>query len=335
MKTLQLILIFSLVAFAFQAVGQSDEERIFEPIVAYQKGKDGLIVLSPDSSIALQYGWQGYTLYLPSKHPPKGMMVLFTGKPPEVAIPEDGLVQPLLSRQLALMFVDTGNRVDFYFEDETLKLVDSLIGQVLVKYNIPSDALLFAGLSLAGTRAMKYAIYCMQGKSKFAIQPAAIALCDAPLDFERFWWAMQRALTNNFHPNASGEAKWVSYYMSQQLGGTFEEQPQAYRDYSPFCYSQPNSGNAIWFKNIPIRAYHEPDINWWIDNRRKDYYSINSIDQAALINKLKLMGNEQAELVSTHRQRAGLVDGASPHSWSIIDNEELVEWFVGILKSRK
>ena len=36
---------------------------------------------------------------------------------------------------------------------------------------------------------------------------------------------------------------------------------------------------------MAVRLYTEPDVNWWIDNRRKDYYDLNSIDDAALINQ--------------------------------------------------
>ena len=37
-------------------------------------------------------------------------------------------------------------------------------------------------------------------------------------------------------------------------------------------------------------------MDWWIENRRKSYYDMNSIDLAALINQLRVLGNESAEL---------------------------------------
>jgi hypothetical protein len=68
---------------------------------------------------------------------------------------------------------------------------------------------------------------------------------------------------------------------------------ESYISYSPFVYSDKDRGKIDLFKSTPIRMYHEPDIEWWIENRGKDYKK-----------------------------------GSSPHTWTIVDNEELVEWFL-------
>jgi hypothetical protein len=54
---------------------------------------------------------------------------------------------------------------------------------------------------------------------------------------------------------------------------------------------------------------------------------MNSLDLAGLVTELKVQENEAAELVTSHQLRAGFEDGASPHTWSIVDNAELVAWF--------
>jgi hypothetical protein len=84
-------------------------------------------------------------------------------------------------------------------------------------------------------------------------------------------------------------------------------------------------------KGIAIRAYTEPDVNWWIETRRKDYYSMNSIDLAALINELKIFGNENSELIITNN-KGYMPDGnRHPHSWSIVDEKEMVDWFLRLI----
>ena len=127
---------------------------------------------------------------------------------------------------------------------------------------------------------------------------------------ERFWEAEIRAIRDNFHQSAAGEGRWVTYLLEKNLGGTPLDSYQNYADYSPYTYSAPGGGNAELLKDIPIRAYHEPDVNWWIENRRKSYYSMNSIDMAGLIYDLKLLGNEQAELVTSYQQRADFDKGS-------------------------
>lgn len=59
---------------------------------------------------------------------------------------------------------------------------------------------------------------------------------------------------------------------------------------------------------------------------------MNSIDLAALVAALHLAGNDRAELVTTHRARKGYEDGASPHTWSIVDNAELLDWFLEVTR---
>lgn len=59
---------------------------------------------------------------------------------------------------------------------------------------------------------------------------------------------------------------------------------------------------------------------------------MNSLDQAALITQLLVLGNERAVLVTTHRRRQGYAEGSTPHTWSIVDNAELVEWFLGQIR---
>ncbi len=67
-------------------------------------------------------------------------------------------------------------------------------------------------------------------------------------------------------------------------------------------------------------------MNWWIDNRRKSYYAMNSLDQAGLINQLKILGNKDAELITSWQQRSGMSENSSPHTWSFIDNADLADW---------
>ena len=96
------------------------------------------------------------------------------------------------------------------------------------------------------------------------------------------------------------------------------------------CYSSEGKGNAQNFVDIAVRAYTEPDVKWWMAIRRKDYDSMNAVDFAAFINALNLMGNQQAELILT-TDKGYLPDGTRhPHSWSIVDNKELINWFVSL-----
>jgi len=293
---------------------------------------DGLLRIGPEENHAIALTDKGHTLILPADTIERvGVAVFFDGWRVTVALPEsadDSFDYQALSRGVAILRITTGNPLDYYFSDSVMADVATRMQAVLNKHQLAQHPLYFAGLSLGGTRAMKMAIFLKQHMVDFWAQPSAAVIVDAPLDMVRFWQAEQEAIRADFHEAAADEGRWASYLLEQNLRGTPSENPRAYLEYSPYVYPAPDGGNAGYLRDVPIRAYHEPDVEWWIANRRKSYYSMNSIDMAAMINELKLMGNEHAELMTTHAMRDGYADGSSPHTWSFVDNGELVGWFL-------
>ena len=118
----------------------------------------------------------------------------------------------------------------------------------------------------------------------------------------------------------------MSEYLASNLGGSPDSVPSAYTSYSPFTHDDVES-NTREFVDISIRAYTEPDVSWWMKNRGKDYYDMNSLDLAAFINHLNLMGNSDAELIVTSDKGYHPDGERHPHSWSIVDEKELIDWF--------
>jgi len=111
-------------------------------------------------------------------------------------------------------------------------------------------------------------------------------------------------------------------------GGTAQDARGRYVAYSPFTYSEPGGGNAVHLRDVPLRAYHEPDIDWWPEHRGKSYYDMNSMDLAALIAEVRASGSDSAWLVTSHGERAGYEAASSPHTWSFVDDVDLAKWFV-------
>ncbi|TFG52973.1 MAG: hypothetical protein E4H37_04515 [Gemmatimonadales bacterium] len=293
----------------------------------------GLLRIGPESDRAIELTDKGYTLILPAEGTTAGLAVFFDGWRVAVSegMPPAGTFDhEALSRGVGILRLTTGNPLDFYFDDATLRSVADRIQRVLTSHQLDRMPLYFAGLSLGGTRALKLTVFLKQHPGEFWIAPAAVAVVDAPLDMARLWRAEQRAIQRAFNPTAADEGRWVSYLLETNLGGTPDQQLDRYVQYSPFTYSAPGGrgGNAVFLRDVSIRAYHEPDVDWWIEQRRKDFYGMNSIDLAALINELKLQGNGRAELITTYRARDGVGEGSSPHTWSFVDNADLVEWFL-------
>jgi len=77
----------------------------------------------------------------------------------------------------------------------------------------------------------------------------------------------------------------------------------------------------------------KPDINWFTEIRSNDYYCINSFDSSAMVNWLRSLGNTKAELIITsgkdYRVRSKM---RYPHSWTIADGQDLINWLTEIRK---
>ncbi|UCE93309.1 MAG: hypothetical protein JSV73_10945 [Flavobacteriaceae bacterium] len=271
----------------------------------------------------------GYTLWLPDKNPIKGL-ILFTHARRDT-LQTNELIDAALKKNLAVMYATTSNRLDFFFDEARIREIRGYLNSVIENYSIPRKNLMYCGMSLEGTRALKLVIDDAINKHKNHLKPLAVAICDSPLDMVRFHNEMVKAVKLNFDPIASNEGKWVSSYLENNLGGTPKDNFEAYASYSPFCYALQSKETLNSFKGIAVRAYTEPDVNWWIENRRKDYYGMNSIDLAAFVNALKIHGHDQAELIITTDK--GFSDNGSrhPHNWSIVDEKELVQWFSNLL----
>lgn len=283
--------------------------------------KQGLLQLAPN--ISVPYEAAGYTLVLPADETAKGLIVFFNSDRDTI----NKIFHHTLPLDIAVAYVTTGNRFEFFFEEERMQQIESYLQEIISQHNIPKENLLFCGMSLAGTRALKQAIFARQGESRYRLAPRAVAACDSPIDFVRFWHSLERAKRLNISPIAVNEATWVTAYLEENLKGTPKDQESNYFNYSPYCFSNLETGNEQWLNDIALRAYTEPDVQWWMDNRGKSYYGMNALDAAALINALQISGNKEAQLLLTE-DRGYRPDGSRhPHSWSIVDEKELVEWF--------
>jgi hypothetical protein len=287
---------------------------------------EGKIYLTEDISIPKIA--PGYTLWLPEKESARGLVV-FTHPRPD-SLPDD-LIQYSLENKLAVLYACTENFLEFFFSTEKMQEIEGYLFEALTDHDIPKEHLLFCGMSLEGTRALKLAAFAKSTESKFHLAPAAIAICDAPLDMVRFHKSAQRAAALNFQPAAANEGTWVKAYLEKNLKGTPKENPSAYLNYSPYSYSQDSNDYLGYLRNIAIRAYTELDVQWWMETRRKSYYEMNAVDLAGLINELNIMGNNRATLITT-RDKGFRPDGSRhPHSWSIVDERALIDWFVEII----
>ncbi len=297
-------------------------------VINYEKESQGLIHLTDGVDIPKINA--GYTLWLPDSRTINGL-VIFTHARRDT-IKSDSFIDYALLNNLGVLYATTNNRVEFFFKEKKMREIEAYIYEALDEYDIPQEHLLYCGMSLEGTRALKLAIFGQNKKSNYNLKPKAIALCDSPLDMVRFHREMVKSVSTNFKPIATNEGRWVSGYLERNLSGTPQDNYSEYVEYSPYCYRANGGIYLDKFDEIAIRAYTEPDVDWWMETRRKDYYAMNAVDLASMINELVIQGHTRAELIIT--QDKGYYDDGRrhPHNWNIVDEKDLIDWFVDIIK---
>jgi hypothetical protein len=312
------------------ALGQTP--GVAQRVVERYEEVEGVLRIGVEPERRIPLTERGYSLLLPEDPATavRGVAVFIDPRRFQVSptqLEEGSFDAAALRHDVAVLHITTGNPLDFLFEEKEVRELSDRIGSVLARVGLEDAPVFVAGLSLGGTRALRLAQHLAANPEQARVRVSAAAVVDAPLDMARLWETEGRAATLGFHAGAADEGRWVTYLLETHLGGNPTTASARYAAYSPYSHGSADGGNAVHLRDLPIRAYHEPDVDWWIQHRRKSYYDMNSIDLAALINQLRILGNERAELVSSRAARAGYPE-ATPHTWSMVDNGELVEWFL-------
>ena len=226
-----------------------------------------------------------------------------------------------------------GAAVGLYAGETVLEEMDGLIADVLDKHKIQNGRVAIGGFSAGGIGAMRYAQFCIKGKRKRKTPVAAFAV-DSPLDYERWFLAAELELKRlALAGRDNAEDQSAVHYLRMEFGGSPTEAVAAYRRQSVVSTLVPDGGNARLLKDTPVRIYIEPDLKWRVENWNQDVYSSNMLDATALINVLKLLGNNNAELINTSGAGYRRDGSRNPHSWSIVDERGLAQWLTGYLKT--
>jgi len=219
-----------------------------------------------------------------------------------------------------------------YLRDDDLVTLRELIGEVVRELNTPVGSLVVGGISAGGTGAVRYSEYCISGHCEARSRPVAIFSVDAPLDFES-WWNREKLNLRRGNPKSyPEESQGILDALRSAMGGSPNQVRQVYRSRSPFLVSETDGGNARLLKNVPVRLYTEPDVGWTIENIGRDYYTMNAMDQGALILQLRGLGNTKAELITTTGKGFRPPRTRNPHSWTIVDEPNLADWIAGSLQ---
>ncbi|HTJ50233.1 MAG TPA: hypothetical protein VL443_12300, partial [Cyclobacteriaceae bacterium] len=108
--------------------------------------------------------------------------------------------------------------------------------------------------------------------------------------------------------------------------GTIYNNADRYKFLTPFYNEGQDAGNEKYLTSVAVRLYYDTDIEWQLKNRRNSFYDTKMPDGSELINRLLLMGNNNAEFIASKQPGLRSNGIRHPNSFSIVDEVECIQW---------
>ena len=227
------------------------------------------------------------------------------------------------ANDLLTVCIPTGFRL--WLDSSMITLLNTTLLDIIKTYKVKKDQFAFGGFSSGGTILLRYAELCKEKPAEYPVTPKAIFTGDSPVDIIGLYKSAKRELQKGFQGWWLGESQMIIDKLEENFGKP-EQNLTKYSRISPFYVGDTTVGNERFLRDVPYRTYHDVDIAWHLQNRKRSLYETNMLNASELVSRLQLLGNKRAEFVSSKLPGKRIDGSRHPHSWSIIDEIDLVQW---------
>ncbi|HYG37315.1 MAG TPA: hypothetical protein VD908_01795 [Cytophagales bacterium] len=255
----------------------------------------------------------------------RGVMVLLPGfgGVPENIFPETKLHNTAYVNGIMTVALGVGNKV--YADKPVVDKINNVLKDVVTRFSVSPENFVMGGFSAGGTISLRYVQLSVEKPAEFPVKFKGVFTVDSPIDLVDIFKYFERELEKNFSDAGVNEAKFVKDIMLREIGSPTTDL-EAYKKLTPFYKENEGYGNEKFLKDIAVRAYHDIDVSWQHNNRRRSLYDCNCLNSSEMINRLMLMGNERAEFIQSKTRGIRSSGQQHPHSWSIVDEVEAIQW---------
>jgi hypothetical protein len=271
-----------------------------------------------------------YSIFYPKNLPWKGYLILIPGlgeTAEALNFQTDLAIEASKSGLLTIIPTFQDGVLSFGVDSLSQISLKQILNDVSSKQKVHDLKFFIGGFSIGGSAAVKYAELAY--KENYNIKPSAVFAIDPPLDFERMYHSVFRDCRLSSSTEQNPENVYLKSRIEKEFGGPPQKVHSNYYKISPYSYSDTTQSAIKSIVNLPIRFYTEPDVDWWLKERQADFTNMNAVDCSAMINELTRLGNKNANLIVTYNKGYRKpTNKRHPHSWSIVDNDELIDWLL-------
>ena len=269
------------------------------------------------------YGY--YTVIKPLSGRTQGVLVLMDGYSGNASdfLTETKIHNVACANDILTVCIPTG--IHLYADAGTILLINNILSDIVKLYNLKKDQFVLGGHSAGGTILLRYAELCKEHPSDYPVSPKAVFTVDSPVDLLGLYRSSQADLADKSNGWWLGESQMIIDTFDKAFGKP-ETSLQHYREASPFLKNDTIAGNERFLKEVTYRTYHDVDVSWYLQNRLRSIYQTNMLNASELVKRLLLMENKNAEFVVSKTPGMRSNGYRHPHSWSIVDEVDLIQW---------
>jgi hypothetical protein len=256
----------------------------------------------------------------------KGLLILFPCYPcdSENTFSEFKVAEISIEKGFSVLAMNLNERL--YLNLKEKQELAKQLTTIVIEQNLSKKNIFIGGFSSGGNISLLISDYLM--KNKNYIQPKGVFIVDSPIDLLGLYNTAEKNLKLAYSASSIQESKWIKYLFDTELGSTLNE-INNYEIYSPYTYKTENIENLKGLKNLKIRLYTEPDLKWWNEMTKNSYEDLNAFYIKKLYEKLKTeFKTDKIELIETENKGYKVNGERHPHSWSIVNINELMSWMI-------
>jgi hypothetical protein len=267
---------------------------------------------------------ESYNLYKPDTT--DAVLLLFGGYPEDAAGIENEFPITDLAKEnnVAVAYLNYNRKL--WLEEEDKLLLAASLQEFFKNNNLPTDKIYFGGLSSGGNMALLIGDFLAKNQ-EYNIQPSGVFIVDSPLDLSELYRSAEANIENNFLDRVDEESPWIIRTFNEKFGNP-NENIKPYEPYSVFTFETKHFKNLKDLENTKLRFYTEPDKIWWKENTGADYENLNAFHIKRLSEFLTNNNFEKVEYIPTQNKGYRANGDRHPHSWSIVDKKELLQWML-------
>ncbi|MCZ4409493.1 hypothetical protein O3Q51_11780 [Cryomorphaceae bacterium 1068] len=205
------------------------------------------------------------------------------------------------------------------------KALTEELEKAFTEHELKRDNIYIGGMSVGGTIALSLSDHLIGTSS--TLSPKGVFIVDSPIDLYALYESAQKdLLRDDFSEERLAEPRFIIRYFEEEFG-KMDSLVSNIENVSPFIYKL-NRNSVSKLKETKLRFYTEPDSLWWRENRDTDFENTNSFVILQITDQLNSAGWEHVELVETKGKGYRANGDRHPHSWSIVDVDNLIDWIL-------